>query len=208
MIVAGALGHAKEIAGLFSDLKRTDRLFFFDDVMANPDKFLFNRFPILRSDDEVRRIFKDDPEFVLGIGGPSLRESFAKRFRALGGQLVSVISPAAAIGNLNVTLGEGLNVMHGAVITADVVIGEGTIVHSHASVHHDVRVGTYCELSPGCRILGRCELGDFVSIGAGAVILPRIKIGKGATIGAGAVVTNDVAPGQTVVGVPARAVNK
>ena len=43
------------------------------------------------------------------------------------------------------------------------------------------------------------------SIGSGAVILGGVRIGTGAIVGAGAVVTRDVAPGETVVGVPARA---
>lgn len=42
------------------------------------------------------------------------------------------------------------------------------------------------------------------SIGSGATIICGITIGAGAMIGAGAVVTRDVAPGETVAGVPAR----
>jgi len=42
------------------------------------------------------------------------------------------------------------------------------------------------------------------SIGSGAVILGGVRIGPGALVGAGAVVTRDVAPGATVLGVPAR----
>lgn len=42
------------------------------------------------------------------------------------------------------------------------------------------------------------------SIGSGAVIMCGVTIGSRALIGAGAVVTRDVAPGETVVGVPAR----
>lgn len=42
------------------------------------------------------------------------------------------------------------------------------------------------------------------AIGSGAVILAGITIGADALVGAGAVVTNDVAPGATVAGVPAR----
>lgn len=44
------------------------------------------------------------------------------------------------------------------------------------------------------------------SIGSGAAILCGVTIGEGALVGAGAVVTRDVAPGETVVGVPARAI--
>ncbi|HEY6145480.1 MAG TPA: DapH/DapD/GlmU-related protein [Solirubrobacterales bacterium] len=43
------------------------------------------------------------------------------------------------------------------------------------------------------------------SIGSGATILGGVRIGAGATVGAGAVVDNEVAPGATVVGNPARA---
>ena len=42
------------------------------------------------------------------------------------------------------------------------------------------------------------------SIGSGATILGGVRIGAGATVGAGAVVVDDVAPGATVVGNPAR----
>lgn len=42
------------------------------------------------------------------------------------------------------------------------------------------------------------------SIGSGAVVLGDVRIGAGALVGAGAVVTRDVAPGEIVVGNPAR----
>jgi acetyltransferase-like isoleucine patch superfamily enzyme len=46
------------------------------------------------------------------------------------------------------------------------------------------------------------------SIGSGAVILGGITIGAGAQIGAGAVVTKNVRAGETVAGVPARALTR
>ena len=46
------------------------------------------------------------------------------------------------------------------------------------------------------------------SIGSGATILCGVTIGENAMIGAGAVVTHDVAPGETVAGVPARILSR
>ena len=43
-----------------------------------------------------------------------------------------------------------------------------------------------------------------VTLGSGAVVMGGTRIGAGALVGAGAVVTRDVAPGATVLGVPAR----
>ena len=42
------------------------------------------------------------------------------------------------------------------------------------------------------------------ALGSGVVVLGGIRIGAGALVGAGAVVTRDVAPEETVAGVPAR----
>ena len=44
---------------------------------------------------------------------------------------------------------------------------------------------------------------DGASIGSGAVVAGGVCVGAGSLVGAGAVVTRDVAPGTTVVGVPA-----
>jgi acetyltransferase-like isoleucine patch superfamily enzyme len=42
------------------------------------------------------------------------------------------------------------------------------------------------------------------TVGSGAVIMGGVRVGAGAMVGAGAVVADDVPPGATVIGVPAR----
>ncbi|GAA0715641.1 hypothetical protein [Dokdonella soli] len=50
-------------------------------------------------------------------------------------------------------------------------------------------------------------LGDDIFIGSGAKIIGGVTLGTGARVGANAVVLEDVAPGVTVVGIPARPVD-
>ena len=45
-----------------------------------------------------------------------------------------------------------------------------------------------------------------MSIGTGAKVIGPVTVGAGSRIGANAVVVDDVAPGATVVGAPARPV--
>jgi UDP-2-acetamido-3-amino-2,3-dideoxy-glucuronate N-acetyltransferase len=46
------------------------------------------------------------------------------------------------------------------------------------------------------------------AIGSGALLMGGIRLGSGSLVGAGAVVTRDVAPGEVVAGVPARALRR
>jgi UDP-2-acetamido-3-amino-2,3-dideoxy-glucuronate N-acetyltransferase len=54
-------------------------------------------------------------------------------------------------------------------------------------------------------VLQRTIVERCAALGSGAIVLGGVRIGAGALVGAGAVVTRDVAPGETVSGVPARA---
>lgn len=85
--------------------------------------------------------------------------------------------------------------------------------HQHGIViHGSSAIGDDCIIRQGVTLGNRHlqrpfdapTLGRGVSIGAGAVLLGAITVGDGAAVGANAVVLDDVEPGQTVVGIPAR----
>ena len=105
-------------------------------------------------------------------------------------------------------LGEGVRIE--AYVTVDAGersptrIGDRTWLMKKVHVGHDAVIGADCEFAPGTVICGYVEIGDRVKIGVNASILPYRKVGEGARVGAGAVVTKDVQPGVTVVGNPAR----
>lgn len=204
MIIIGAKGFAKEILFVLEQLKDTcfDELYFYDDVSTEIE-YIFKKYKVLRSIAEIKTIHEVKFDFVLGIGGTSVRELLTKKMLDAGGILRSVISPFSQIGNHN-EIGEGVSIMGNVIITNSVTIGQGTLLNLNATIGHDSVIGRYCDIMPGVNISGNCTIGDYCAIGTNAAILPNITIGNNAKVGAGAVVTKDVSSGQTVVGIPAK----
>lgn len=89
-------------------------------------------------------------------------------------------------------------------------LGAGTQQH-HFSYLGDAEIGENVNVGAGSvtanfdgRAKHRTTIGDGASIGVDTMMIAPVTIGEGATTGAGSVVNHDVAPGKTVVGVPAR----
>jgi serine O-acetyltransferase len=93
-------------------------------------------------------------------------------------------------------IGRRLFIDHGM----GVVIGETAEVGDDVLIYHGVTLGGLSG-QPGKR---HPTIEDHVVIGAGAQVLGPIRVGHGARIGSNAVVIRAVAPGCTVVGIPAR----
>lgn len=203
MIIVGAKGFATEVLEIFHQLDALGNLVFYDDTGAASGK-LFGKFEILADEGQAKAHFATDNRFTLGIGKPALRKKLYDKFTALGGEFFSVISPSAEIGSYGVTIGEGCNILSGAVFSNNVAIGKGCIVYYKAIITHDCEVGDFVEISPGATLLGRCKIGDFSHIGSNATILPDVVIGNNVVVGAGAVVTRNVPDHCTVAGVPAK----
>ncbi|WP_448567847.1 serine O-acetyltransferase [Thalassotalea ganghwensis] len=99
-------------------------------------------------------------------------------------------------------IGDNVGFFHnglGVVIHKDATIGRGTRIYQNVTIGGNGKE----EESNGVP-----KIGQNVFIGAGAVLLGPISIGDNARIGANAVVINDVAANTTVVGIPAKPVDK
>lgn len=208
MLIVGAKGFAKEVLAIFSQSDATENIFFYDDVSENIPLIMYQRFPVLRSIDDAKKLFEHDKRFTLGVGNPKLRYTLYQKFTQIGGILTSVISPFAHIGKFGTTIGQGVNLMTGVIVENDVNISDGALINLSCTITHDSYIGRFAELSPGVHISGNCSVGDFATIGTGAVVLPKIKIGSYVVVGAGAVVTKDVADHTLVVGIPAKFIKK
>jgi UDP-2-acetamido-3-amino-2,3-dideoxy-glucuronate N-acetyltransferase len=112
-------------------------------------------------------------------------------------------------------------------IQRGVVIGARCKIQSHSFICDGVQIGDQVFVGHGVMFVNdkaprattaegelqstqdwdllRTVIEDGASLGTGCIILGGVTVGRGALVGAGAVVTADVPPGETVVGVPARA---
>jgi sugar O-acyltransferase (sialic acid O-acetyltransferase NeuD family) len=145
---------------------------------------------------------------VAAVGSPGLREKIVAEATAAGFGFATLIHPSLARSR-SVVMGEGTAIFPGSSLTVDIRLGRHVQINPGCSVAHDALVGDFSTLSPGVRVSGFVHIGARVAIGTGAVIINGtaerpLAIGEGAVIGAGSVVLEDVAPGMTVAGVPAR----
>ncbi|MCJ8166331.1 NeuD/PglB/VioB family sugar acetyltransferase [Pontibacter sp. E15-1] len=203
MVIIGAKGHAKDVLCVLEDNGFSNRLYFYDDVSEDLPSELYGIYTILKTFEDVTEVLKHDPDFIIGVGNPFIRQLMCNKFTTEGGILQSLISRRALIGKHEVTIEPGVNIMANVTISNNVIIGEGTLINAGVLVHHDVRIGKFVEVSPGTVVTGGVTIDDFSIIGSGAILLPKIKIGKNVIIGAGAVVTKSIPNNTRVKGIPA-----
>ena len=167
--------------------------------------------PILGGDELLPRLIQSGVNhFAVGLGAIGDTRPRQRLFElgiSYGLKPLCVIHPTAII-SPHAVLGEGDQILPGSILNTGAVLGQNVIVNSGAIVEHDCQVNDHVHVATGARLASTVRVGAGAHIGAGAVIRQCITIGARAVIGAGAVVVKDVAPGSTVVGVPARPINR
>ncbi|HEX3882471.1 MAG TPA: NeuD/PglB/VioB family sugar acetyltransferase [Stellaceae bacterium] len=148
----------------------------------------------------------------IGIGEGAARRAIAERC-AKDGLRFAEVRARTHIRYHNVTVGEGAVVCENTIISTNSRVGRHFQANFYAFVGHDCVVGDFVTFAPRVNCNGWVVIEDDAYIGTGAMLRQGssekpLVIGKGATVGMGAVVTKDVPPGVTVVGNPARVLER
>jgi UDP-3-O-[3-hydroxymyristoyl] glucosamine N-acyltransferase len=106
----------------------------------------------------------------------------------------------------DVEIGANTTVMRGAL--SNTIIGQGTKIGNLCYIGHTDIIGKHCLIVNQCTIGGSTHIGDGTQISLGACIRNKIKVGRNVMVGMGSVVIQDVSDGKTVVGVPAKEIEK
>jgi UDP-perosamine 4-acetyltransferase len=166
--------------------------------------------PIVGNDDVLDAYEATSIRLVNGLGSvgeTTLRESLYLKFKGKGFLFSQVVHPTSIIAS-DVCLGEGVQVMAGAVIQPGTVVGDNAIINTSVTIDHDCTIGEHVHLAPRVVLSGGVTIEPSVHIGTGAVSIQNIRIGKGSVVGAGSALVNNVPQYSKVVGVPGREILK
>jgi sugar O-acyltransferase (sialic acid O-acetyltransferase NeuD family) len=150
-----------------------------------------------------------DVQLVNGVGSvasTSRRQNVYDRFTREGYRFAAVVHPSAIVA-LEMQLGDGVQILAGAVLQPGSVIGSNAVINTGAIVDHDCALGAHVHISPRAVLSGGVRVGAGAHIGTGASVIQGISIGAGSIVGAGAVVVSDVPSGVTTLGVPAKVIH-
>ena len=150
--------------------------------------------------------------FNVAVADSNARERIARKFETAGAKpfTVSALNSVNLWGN---NIGDGAILCPFSTITANARIGRYFHANIYSYVAHDCIIGDYVTFAPNVHCNGMVRIEDHAYIGTGAIIKQGsdekpIVIGRGAIVGMGAVVTRSVLAGETVVGNPARAMDR
>jgi sugar O-acyltransferase (sialic acid O-acetyltransferase NeuD family) len=185
-----AIAPTWEIAGFLDDAKPRGAKFLNYEILgplAAAASFSDCKFILAIGSD---RSFRDRPALVARTCLP--RENFA-----------TLIHPRASVSRL-ATLGNGIHIGPGVSVSGTAVIDDHVALWPLCAIGHDVRIGAFTVIAPGACVSGFANIGKSCYLGARCAVRQRTTVGDTALVGMGAVVVDNVAPGQTVVGNPAR----
>ena len=208
VLILGAGGHAKVLVEALLANSAIIAGIVDADIALTGMKLL--GVPVIGGDDLVSQFPQDEILLVNGIGSikqPVRRQEVFRKFKELGYSFATVVHPSAVVAS-DVELGEGVQIMAGAVIQPGSRIGGNAVINTRASVDHDCVIGVHVHIAPGVTLSGGVEVGRGSHIGTGATVIQGVGIGEESLVGAGALVLHDVPTSVTVMGVPARVVKR
>lgn len=149
--------------------------------------------------------------YNIAVGDGHAREAMSKKVNGKA-SVLPIHSPQSMILDANI-IGEGSVLCPNTVVTSNATIGRFFQANIYSYVAHDCVIGDFVTFAPSVHCNGRVHIGDYAYIGTNAVIREGsldkpLRIGAGAIVGMGAVVTKDVPDGVTVIGNPAKPMNK
>jgi len=207
VLIVGSSGHARVIVDIITGCGAYGIAGLIDDT--KPEGSVEFDLPILggvANLPEIVRKYQPRGYFV-AVGDNWSRGLLVAKIEALAPELaaITVVHPGAQVSR-TASLGDGVAVMAGAVISSNALVGRFCIVNTRASVDHDARLAEFASIGPGATLAGNVHVGAYSAICLNACVAEKLSVGPHTVAGAGSVVLYDLPDHVLAYGAPARVV--
>lgn len=199
IVIIGGGGHAKMCIDIIRQMKSFKISGIVDSILEPGTTTL--GIPVLGHENLLDELFtKGIRNAVIGIGAlhaPQVRADIFNKLKKIGYILPNIIHPSAII-EPSAILGEGNQVMAGAIIGSDVKVNSNCIINSGSVVSHDCVLSDNVHVTPGALLAGSVEVGNNSIIGMGSTVLLKVRIGENVIITNGVNVVKNVSDGSVL----------
>ena len=208
ILILGAGGHAQVVADIlwrmYENTGTVRPVGFLDDDEALWGKTHLG-LSVLGSIADLEHIPHDG--VIIAIGDNRIRCQLKDKLTQMSEKFIVALHPSAVVAP-DVVIEPGAMICAGVVVNTGSKVGAHVILNTGSTVDHHNRINDCVHIAPGAHLGGEVAVEEGAFVGIGASVIPRIRLGSWSRIGAGAAVVNDIPPGVTVVGVPARPLKK
>lgn len=208
VVIIGAGGFGREVLDVVDACNEAgatyDPLGYVVDAQYAAPGTIVNDKPILGGFEWLERNAKD-VLVTCGVGASHERYQLIQRAIGINCRFLNLVHPRAILTRW-VTMGEGVIITAGCIMTNQIRIGNHVHINLDCTIGHDVILQDFVTLAPGVHVSGKITVGTGCYVGTGAAFVERVQIGEWSVVGAGSVVVGDVPANSTVVGVPARVI--
>ncbi|MDC0893275.1 NeuD/PglB/VioB family sugar acetyltransferase [Pseudomonadales bacterium] len=201
IVIVGGGGHAKMCIDLLRQTKEYEILGIIDDKLDVGDAIL--GIEVIGGNSSLSKLVTRGVKYAVnGVGAisnPKLRGKIHTNLMDVGFFLPNLVHPLSNV-EPSVNLGDGNQIMMGAVVGSDVQIGNGCIVNSGAIISHDCILRDHCHVAPGAILAGSIDVGNSSVIGMGATVYFGLTIGRDAMVFNGVNVLKNIPEGKIVDG--------
>ncbi len=212
LVVIGAGEHAAVLIDMLlarSDLWKIVAVISADPVKKGLEAYLPQGVRYIYSDSEALEFAASNPhcKFIAAIGSNIARRSVVEKMKVPEERWASFVHETAYVSK-SAIIGAGSVLMPRAVVQPYAKVGHHCIINTAAVVEHDNLLEDYVHFAPSAVSGGGVLVKEGAFIGLASCVRDHVSVGSWSLVGAGSVVVSPVPDSVTVIGVPARKINR